>query len=108
MRCQGMNVLRVEGRDEGGIQPLVDLVDDGIGLFFGGLDLVRRVGQVSIARLRAFDEKVRGAADELYLLLEVLEKLLFTGKQFHDVEDYLRIRCALGSIERLAECQLYA
>ena len=38
-----MDVLGVERRDESGIQPMVDFVNDRIGLFFSRLDLVRGV-----------------------------------------------------------------
>jgi hypothetical protein len=58
-------------------------MQDAIRLLFEHMDLMRRIRQVGVARGRAFDQQIRRLANEFYLQLKVLEKLLVPWKQVH-------------------------
>ena len=83
VRGKRLNVLRIEGRDEGGVQASIDLMQHVIGLLFERVNLMRGIGEVGVSRGGALHQQVGGLANEFYLLLKVLEKLLVTWKQVH-------------------------
>lgn len=78
-----MNILGIEGGDEGRVQTRVDLVEDIIGLLFQRMNLMRSIRQVGVPSGSPLHEQVGSLTNEFYLLLEVLEELLITWKQIH-------------------------
>ena len=78
-----LNVLGIEGRNEGRVETRVDLMKDAVGLLFEHVNLMRGIRKVGVSRGSPLDQQVGGLTDQFHLLLEGLEELLITWKQVH-------------------------
>src|ERR1017187_9786330 len=88
IQCRGeiVDVLRIDGCNEGLVEPCEQFVDDFIAAVFQHVDFGGNARHARVAAPDAFQQEARSFRDDVYLFQKKVVKLLFAWQQSHNLD----------------------